>query len=378
MTYPHALRYITQPTSPQDEIIELSSVAPELTKSDLAPLAICFSDDKIGAAAAAMLEAVLFRAGVPTLRWIDDPALPPKERFFHRGNPLSPPLLAKIAGEIQQKERALRPSKAACLATHDRAATVLAEYAKSCGVRILLLQSDPDVAPARAFGALFPHLSGITLISQNRKVPAGAALPFTREIISLPCGPVMFRRISDACVTSGSRLSLTQGTKCRIAEETPGGRTVQYRTLPPCRIFSAAPSATDALSLALECVLSFDRLGITVPEQAIAQGLADVTLPYCCAVISIEPLIVADLVKSPRELARSVEDIRAGWVHFPAPRALWVEPGLRLPEDLLLAFDERIFDESTPIFPSRAATSLVVGSSAFIETVIGSPKKTEK
>ena len=94
--------------------------------------------------------------------------------------------------------------------------------------------------------------------------------------------------------------------------------------------------------------------------------------------ISIEPLIVADLVKSPRELARSIEDIRAGWVHFPAPRALWVEPGLRLPEDLLLAFDERIFDESTPIFPSRAATSLVVGSSAFIETVIGSPKKTEK
>lgn len=375
MTYPHALRYITQPTSPQDEIIELSAITPELTKSDLTPLAICFSDDKIGVAAAAMLEAILSCSGVPTLRWMDDPTLPAKERFFCRAKPLSPPLLAKIAGDIQQKERALRLSKSACLSTLDRAAAVLAEYAKACDVRVLLLQSNPDVAPAKAFGALFSHLSSITLISQNRKVPASAALSSTREIISLPCGPTMFRRISDACVTSGSRLSLTQGAKCRITKETPGGRTVQYRSFSPCRIFSSSLSATDALSLALECVLSLDRLGVTVREQAIPQGLAGVTLPYCCAVISIEPLVVADLVKSPQELARSVEDIRSGWKHFPAPRALWLEPGLRLPEDLLLTFDGQIFDGSTPISPSRAATSLVVGSASFIETVIGSQKK---
>lgn len=378
MTYQHALRYITQPTISSNETIELTSLTKELSTHEASPIAVCFSNDKIGQAAAALLESILCKSGVRHLRWSDVSTAPTKQRFALDGTPLSPPLLSEIAGNIQQKERAARALPSDCLSQNDRCAAVLAEYAKACGAAVLLLQSDTNMAHTRQFGLLFSQLQAITVVSQTRQVPASATMSSTREVISLPCGSAMFRRISDACVASGSRLSLTQGADCHVFEQTIGARTIQYRALPPCRIFSASSCATDALFLALECVLSLRRMGISISDQAIAQGPAEASLPFCCSVLSIHPLILADQAQSQQELLHVWEDLSSKLAQLPEPRGLWLDPDLARDSSAVGIPVQEIYDAKTPLASSQMATSLIVGSPLFIEKVTKPLQKSQK
>lgn len=369
MTYQHALRYMTQTSSNEGHKIDLSTLASLVGKSDLALTVFSFSNDKIGDAAASFLESILTMANIPTLRWIDDSHTEPKNRFTMNAKPLAPPPVANAGAEIQTLERSLRTSGKDALSSSDRCTAVLAQYAKAFDAHVVLLQTDPHVSHVGRFSLFFPRLQGVSILSGNRVLSPSAVDTRTREIISPPCGPTMFHLISDACAKSGSRLTITPKPKGQAGEQALGAQTIQYRALPACRIFSCAPSMSQALSLALECVLSLRRTGIKIPDEAISSGASRASIPLSCSVVSIRPLIVGDRARDTDELGLTLEDLASKCSQMPQPRRLFLDPTLKTDSLSLPAFCDEWGDTKEELDAEAGGTFLVVGSDEFIKTV---------
>lgn len=369
MTYQNALRYMTQPILNDGHLMDLSRIAPLVGKSELALTVFSFSNDKIGDATASFLESILTAANIPTLRWIDDSRIEPKKRFSMNAKPLAPPRVADAGAEIQAFERSLRTSEEEILSSSDRCTAVLAQYVKTCDARVVLLQTDLHVSHVCRFALFFPRLQGVCILSGNRTLSPSAADARTREIISPPCGPTMFHLISDACAKGGSRLTITPNPQGQVGEQTLGAQTIQYRALPACRIFSCAPSMSQALSLTLECVLSLRRMGLNVPNEAVLSGASRASIPLSCSVVSIRPLIVADRARNMDELDLTLEDLASNLSLIPQPRRLFLDPTLKTDASPLPAFCDEWGDAAQERETEQAGTFLVVGSDEFIETV---------
>ncbi len=369
MTYQHALRYMTQSSSSAEHKMSLSRLASHVAKGEPSLILISFSNDNIGDAAANVLESILTQANIPTLRWVDDSTVEPKKRYTLNTKPLSPPLLAQIGGDVQSLERSLRSSAEEILDTSDRSTAVLAQYAKMCDVRVLLIQTDLHHSHASRFETFFPRLQEVCVLSQSNELSPGTIRQGTREIISLPCGPAMFHLISDVCANNGSRFTITpKFNKQASSGQSLGAQTLQYRALPPCRIFSCAPSMAQALSLSLECALSLRRMGLTLADHAIAAGAERAAVAPSGTVISIHPLIVANRARHADELRLTLEDVTSGDLPFPFPRRLCLDPSLVQNGMSLPDFFDEWWDATQAISDKTEGTWMLIGSDAFIET----------
>ena len=368
MTYQHALRYMTQLSSSAEHELALSRLAPLVDKGDPSLMLISFSNDNIGDAAASFLESILTQANIPALRWVDDSTVEPKKRYTLNTKPLSPPLVAQICASVQSVERSIRSSAEEILCPADRSTAVLAQYAKMCDVRVLLVQTDLHHSHASRFEVFFPRLQEVCVLSRSNTLSPDAIHSKTREIISLPCGATMFHLISDACAKNGSRLTITPKSVQQSNGQALGAQTLQYRALPPCRIFSCAPSMAQALSLSLECSLSLRRMGLTLSDHAISTGPERAAIAPACTVISIHPLIVASRARNAEELHLTWEDVTSGELPFPSPCRLCLDSNLGENSMPLPDFCDEWWDAAQTPSDETTGTLILIGSDTFIET----------
>lgn len=377
MTYQHALRYLTQPQIPaSSDALSLSQLFPAPLKPDTPPVILCLGEGKQSRMVGKMLRAILSQAGVSNLSYLHSEAVEPKERFLFDGKPIPPPVLCHHAGEIRTVElqQIKQGHPGATLPGHERAVELIARCASDGSCRVILLQCAEDVPLLRLLLARIPRAIAITLLSEDNSIPRESIREGTREVISPAGGQELFRRISDACAISGSRLTLIAGASCQRTDITPASQLLHYRTLHDCRILSGSESAARAGFLTLQTVLSLSRYGLPLSEDAIRTGLGRANLTHDCSVLSIHPLILSDAVQTEQELVVSLRDLAALAPLLPAPRHVWLESALSMPSEIPEWIDA-CHTSDEPLLASEDGSIVLLGSQNWIEGVVSAGHK---
>ena len=221
----------------------------------------------------------------------------------------------------------------------------------------------------RLLMARMPRAIAITLLSEDSSIPRESIREGTREVISPAGGQDLFRRVSDACAISGSRLTLIAGASCLRTDITPASQLLHYRTLHDCRILSGSESAARAGFLTLQTVLSLSRYGLSLSEDAIRTGLGGANLTHDCSVLSIHPLILSDAVQTKQELAVSLRDLAALATLLPAPRHVWLDSTLSMPSSIPDWIDA-CHTSDEPLLAPVGGSAVILGSRNWIECVV--------
>jgi hypothetical protein len=373
MTYQHALRYLTQATEPSSASILLPL---SHAKMEAAPLILCLGNDKQSRTVGEMLRSVLTQGGIDHLSYLNDDTLEAKLRFLHNGKPIPPPVLCRHAGDIRACElRLVKEAQAdAALPVHERVAELLLRCASEFATRVILLECDKGLPLLRPVLARLHRAQTVAVLSDNTSDPQSIIGEGTKEVISPAGGQAMFRRISDACAKSGSRLTMVAAASCHRTDITSGSQVLHYRALHNCRILSAAESAARAGFLTLQTLSSLARYGLTVSEENVRVGMSRAELSHHCALWSISPLMLSDRIQNDKELAVSLHDLSALVPHLPSPRHLWLDDALTIHIPLPEWIDA-VHDKDDTTIPSDASTCIVIGGDKFIQKIVAAAKK---
>ncbi|MBE6620971.1 MAG: hypothetical protein E7625_06395 [Ruminococcaceae bacterium] len=377
MTYQHALRYLTQSqSSTKTASLSLSQLFPAPLKMDTPPVILCLGKGKQSRIVAKMLCAMLSQANLPHLSYLHDEALEPKLRFLYNGKPIPPPVLCHHAEDIRAAE--LQQIKQAgadiALPTQERAVELIARCTVDGSCRAVLLECAEDVPLLRLLLSRIPRAIAITLLSEDNSIPRESIREGTREVISPAGGQELFRRISDACARSGSRLTLVAGASCQRTNITPASQLLHYHALRDCRILSGCERSARAGFLALQTVLSLSRYGLSLSEDAIRTGLGRADLTHDCSLLSISPLVLSDAVQNEQELAASLRDLSALAAVLPAPRHVWLEDTLSFPGPLPEWIDQS-HKSDEPLIPPASGSAVILGTRNFIENLASGAHK---
>ncbi len=377
MTYQHALRYLTQSQlSTQSVPLSLPQLFPTPLKIDPAPVILCLSGGRSGRMVGKMLRPILSQAGLSHVSYLHNDALDPKLRFLFDEKPIPPPILCHHANNIQTAERQQMKAtnSTATLPALERAVELIARCAAEASCRVILLECAEDVPLLRLLMARLPRAVVMTILSEEGSIPRESIREGTREVISPAGGQDLFRRISDACAQSGSRLTLVAGASCQRSDITPGSQLLHYRNLHDCRILSGSKSAAHAGFLTLQTALSLPHYGIHLSEDAIRAGLGRADLTHDCSLLSIDPLILSDAVKNEQELAASLQDLAILATSLPAPHHVWLEDTLSFPYPK----PEWINVTHAPDDPLSSLTegsAVILGSPNWIENLVSTGHK---
>ena len=373
MTYQHALRYLTDPQATRrGDTQALLRAFIDRYKTATLPLLVSFHANKLGHTAAQMLRSVLVQAGVPCLHWADHATLPSKQRFFVNDKPISPPLMASIAGELHELEHSAKDTS---LSVAERCAAVLWRIATSENCRVVLLESPTDIPHLPLFFALAPRSETITVLSDKDDHLHEATHKGTRFVITPAYGPAFYHRISDACAAGNIRLETIKKSKREAV--TLGSQTLHYGKFPPCRISSGSPLCATAAFLTLECVTALARLSLSLGDTAVQSGLLRADVSHACHVRSIHPILLSDLADSPKEFQAALDDLNELLPMLPSPRCLWRPAHY---SDIPAPMFDEMYGEDTPLQLCENGTTVVIGPSDFVEKFIlalqKKPKKT--
>ncbi|MBR5798368.1 MAG: hypothetical protein IKY29_05395 [Clostridia bacterium] len=365
MTYQHALRYLTLPdTTSSGNTRALLRAYVSQTKA-APPLFIHFTANKLGHTTALFLQGALAQAGISCLHWIDDAATEPKLRFRLDGKPITPPLLARLAGELHGMEMA---SPDVTLGDAERCAALLCRLAAEEGCRVVLLESMQETPVLPVFCAIHPRLNAIAVLSDKKDVVSDTIRSNVRLVITPTYGPAFYRRISDACAASNIRLEIIK--KSSRTAVTLGAQTLSYGKFPDCRIASGSSLVATAAFLAMECVQTLTRMRFSIDTAALQNGLRTADLSHALHLRCIQPLLLSDIVTTDEELLLSLADISELCPHLPAPRRLWLEDSLSDPPPQFSAlFDEICRNDTEPCLLPEG-TTLAIGCAAFVDAFI--------
>ena len=137
---------------------------------------------------------------------------------------------------------------------------------------------------------------GISPDALEELIPRG-----TKETVTCIQHKQTYGEISKACAEAGCRLSLPLYADLEIKKISLYNTRFTYRgseyslgAFSPCQLLNAITVIEAAHALA--------RLGMSIPENAIASGLSNAHLPLMCQVLAIEPTIIVARVESDRQL----------------------------------------------------------------------------
>ena len=373
MTYQHALRYLTAAdAASRGSTRPLLRAYVSLTKA-APPLFIRFTANKLGHTAALFLRNVLIQAGIACLHWIDDVNVEPKLRFWLDGKPVTPPLLSRLAGELHDMEIA---TPDVTLSDVERSAAFLCRLAAKEECRIVLFESNQDAPLLPAFCAIYPRLSSLVVLSDKNDTIPESVRANVRLVISPTYGPAFYRRISDVCAANSIRLEIIK--KSRRSAVTLGTQTLSYAKFPDCRISSGSRLCAEAAFLAMECVQALGRLRVSIPAEAVQNGLNRTDLSHGLHLRCIHPLTLSDGVTSDEELLVTLSDLDELSAHFPSPRRLWLDDALSdIPSPLSAFFDEICRADQAAAL-SEGGTTFVVGSAEFIDSFLKNARRKPK
>lgn len=377
MTYQHALQYLAAHEDSSTPHLPLEALLRLIGKSTVAPLVVCTSHDKQGSATAHLLRSVLVRADVATLHLIDAPEYDARERYIIDGKPIAPTLLCAHAQDVRMQEIKLRRAVALQQPTDTeptfplphRALAVLLRCLDTAHPHVILLEGGSETPYLRALCEMIARPTVITLVSATDERAVGALaciLDVTREVISHPLGPALFRACSDACVRTASRLSIIAKTAHQRHSVTLGGQTLDYNAIKDCRLCSGSALSADAAVLAAEAAYALRRAGLAISNEAIKAGLSQAVLPTCTLPVSIHPLTVTEYANTPTELAYAMRDLNALSDMLPHPRRVLLDAHLASAFEPYAPFADTItYDAISDNEPDKGC-AVVIGSADFI------------
>ncbi len=373
MTYQHALRYLTaSDAASRGNTRPLLRAYVSQTKAT-PPLFIRFTANKLGHTAALFLRNVLTQAGVGYLHWIDDVRVEPKLRFWQGNKPVTPPLMARLAGELHDMEIA---TPDVTLSDAERSAALLCRLAAKEECRVILFESTQDAPLLPAFCAIYPRLNALVVLSDKSDTIPESVRTNVRLVISPTYGPAFYHRISDICAASNIRLEIIK--KSRRSAITLGTQILSYGKFPDCRISSGSHLCADAAFLAMECVQALDRLRVSIPAEAVQNGLNRTDLSHGLHLRCIHPLMLSDGVANDEELRMTLSDLDELSAHFPSPRRLWLDDALSDTPPPLSSFFDEVCRTRQEFSLSEDGTTFVIGSTEFIESFLKNARRKPK
>lgn len=378
MTYQHALRYLAAHDPSDVPPLPLDELYHSLSKGMATPFVVCLSHDVQGSATARLLRSVLLQAGIHTLHLIDAPEYELRNRYLLDGAPLSPTRICPHAQEVRSAEIKLcryltsqgKATAGSVFPSAHRALAVLMRCLDDAPTRAVLIEGNSHTPYFRALCDMMPHLRAITLLSATDQGGEGALSCIhtaTREVISHPCGPALFRACSDACVRTGSRLSIIAKKNHRCRSLTLGGQILDHADIRDCRIGSGSTLAADAAVLAAEGAFALRRAGLVISNEHIKVGLSQAALPMCLTPISIDPLTVSACADNDFELSLVMRDLAALSDLFPRPRQIVLDPTLEQAFEKHASFADALFYGKAPVDSEPSGCSIIIGSPSFIK-----------
>lgn len=386
MTYQHALQYLAATEATNAPSLPLDALYQAPTKST-SPLIVCLSHDTQGSAAAHFMRSILLHAGIGTLHLTDAPEYDLRDRYILDGKPLSPALLCPCAHDARALEIHWRRTLTAqgqatpesTFSLPHRALAVLLRCMATENVRVILIEGNESTPYLGALCDLLDRPVAITLVSSTDERGSDALAcirTVTREVISHPCGPALFRACSDACVRTGSRLGIIAKANCHRHAITIGGQTLDYGDIKDCRICSGSALAADAAILATEGVLALRRAGLVISNDAIKQGLCDTALPMCIAPVSILPLTVTAYANNALELSFVMRDLTALSDMLPRPRNVVLDTHLASAFETHASFSDAVIYDPLSFGGQAAGCTVIIGSADFVQrTLKNRPKR---
>ncbi len=378
MTYQHALRYLAASEPADAPFLPLEELRHAPGKGISPLLVVCCSHDTQGSASSLMLRSILRRAGIGTLHLIDAPEYDLRDRYVLNGKPITPVALCPHAQGVRTMETALRRalvSQGRALAESTfspphRTLAVLLRCMAEENVRVLLIEGNEGTPYLRALCDMISGLAAITLISSTDEGGRSALAcihSVTREVISHPCGPALFRACSDACVRTGSRLGTIAKTNHRRRAITLGSQALDYLDIKDCRIGSGSALAADAAVLAAEGALALRRAGLIVSNDAIRAGLSEAVLPTCIRPVSIQPLTVTACADNALELSLIMRDLDALSDMLPRPRQVVLDARLASAFEAHASFADALTHDGIAAGEQGASCTVVIGSADFVQ-----------
>lgn len=155
-------------------------------------------------------------------------------------------------------------------------------------------RSDPaNISDASILSIITPFI--------DREIPrerfSGLIQKRTTETVSSPQHKDIYNAISDACASCGCRLTVPIYSDMEIQSISLFKTFFKYRGL-SCSVRSFSPCQTVNAITAIEAAMSLNRIGTSIDEKAIENGLSAATLDGKCETVSLEPTaIIAEISK---------------------------------------------------------------------------------
>lgn len=119
-----------------------------------------------------------------------------------------------------------------------------------------------------------------------------------REIVSAHQTPEALRFLQDACASVNCRLTLASKSKIKLKRLVLRGTEFEYKqksySLRVCGHFQIANA-----TLAIESCEMLSRMGYSISDESIANGLKNATAPTKFEILSVSPTIIADSTHTP-------------------------------------------------------------------------------
>lgn len=181
------------------------------------------------------------------------------------------------------------------------AAAFLAFRAKDCNIALL----ECGESRADPTGIIDPPLvsvvCGSTLTKEELRTAIGIIRRGTREVVSSVTVGTAYNAVLEACVKSGSRLTVPARTELTINEATIGGKRFEYRGKQYSVGFSAEYHLFNTLTV-IETIYALRRTGVELHGAEVASGLARAKIPLRFEFISVSPSIILDCADSPSDV----------------------------------------------------------------------------
>lgn len=339
MTYLHALQYLSEYT-PGTSVVQSTALAAAYRSAvgvgETRFYTLLFSADRRSLLCAAYCRAALLAAGIRVGEIADSSCGALSDTLRIDGAPASPTLLRELCHAARAAEqKLLRPQPSAraaveesdtptanhprpCLDLSLRCGAVLPRLFAETGCRVVLLigkGSDPRLSALTQSAPA--HTVAILGGSENGPLPA---FPIgTAEVISPTCGNARFRRVTDACARTGSRLTLTATTHLQRGEHSPFSQRFSYRSVQDGILHCGNHEALRQALLACEALLTLRRFGISLPDACIRQGLATVSLPTFFAPLSLRPPFLAHAIHDPDDVKVLLQSLEEFSTVLPRP-----------------------------------------------------------
>ena len=324
MTYLHAIQYlfdVSADSTPRSETEAAYAAYRAALGSGTHFRYLLFRGDRQGRLCATYCRGVLMAAGLHVGEVVDREMGEADDAVRIDGIPVSPATLRELCHEARACEQKLlrvpartpgtppeggeAPSRRVAFSAAQRCGAVLPRLFEDAGCRVVLLIGRID-DPRLSLMARSAPESTVAVLSTADDTAINRFPHDTAEVVCPTCGSETFRRITDVCSHTGSRLTLTATSQLAHGAATPFSRSFRYRTLPPCSLRCGAPAASRAAMLAAEAMLTLRRLGTTIADEHISQGLSGVIEPLFFEPLSVYPPIIAHAVHTKED----VEELR--------------------------------------------------------------------